>query len=394
MVGGLDLVVARVGAALSRGHGLFSPAPLDGSAALAGSSQVLGSASQRVADGVQMLDAQGRFGRSYGGAGVRLAGRFAAAGGLDRVLGGIAGDAAASDGRGRAQSGEVVSAAGEDVARVGPYTNTAAGQQALLRTLRDRVDEQRQVIAAYRARDARLAALVRELGYGRAGGGGLGSMPGGMPGGGGGARPSPTSGGLGNLPGGWNFLSGLASGASSSGLAKPTPRASAGTPLGGLTLDSSPREVAAAIIHEAHRRGYSPRQTIAILADAMQESALRPRAVSPNGLWEGIFQQDASYAGRGNPNTAISEFFNRLEHHGGPSSPDIWKSIFWLQQRPGEPSADAAYAHGRQAYLREVMGQLGPATAMYRDIAGIFFCRFQFSVADSDLKWRKLADPP
>jgi hypothetical protein len=139
-----------------------------------------------------------------------------------------------------------------------------------------------------------------------------------------------------------------------------------------LTLDSSPREVAAAIIHEAQRRGYSPRQTIAILADAMQESALRPRAVSPNGLWESIFQQDASYPGRRNPNTAISEFFNRLEHHGGPSSQDIWKSIFWLQQRPGEPSAAAAVAHGRQAYLSEIQRQLPKATAMYRDIAGIF----------------------
>ncbi|WP_454561935.1 hypothetical protein [Mycobacterium haemophilum] len=126
------------------------------------------------------------------------------------------------------------------------------------------------------------------------------------------------------------------------------------------------------IIHEALRRGYSPRQTIAILADAMQESGLRPRAVSPNGLWESIFQQDSSYPGRGNPNTAILEFFNRLEHHGGPSSPDIWKSIFWLQQRPGEPSAEAAVAHGRQAYLTEIQSQLPRATAMYRDIASIF----------------------
>ena len=304
---------------------------------------------------------------------MRLAGRFAAAGGLDRVLGGIAGDAAASDGLGRARSGEVVCAAGDDVARVGPYTNTAAGRQALLRTLRNRVDEQRQVIAAYRQRDARLAALVRRLSYGRAGGGGLGSLLGAMPNGGGGGRPSGTGAGLGNLPGGWNLLSGLTSGARSSGLAEPTPRASAGTPLGSLTLDSSPREVAAVIIDEAARRGYSPRQTIAILADAMQESGLRPRAVSPNGLWESIFQQDSSYPGRGNPNTAISEFFNRLDHHGGPSSPNIWTSIFWLQQRPGEPSAEAAVAHGRQAYLTEFQSQLPKATAMYRDIAGILW---------------------
>ncbi|CQD24152.1 NLP/P60 protein [Mycobacterium lentiflavum] len=201
MVGGLDLVVARVGAALSRGHALFSPAPVDGSGVLAGSSVVLGSAAGRVGDGVQLMDAHGGFGRSYGDAGGRLAGRFAAAGGLDRVLGGIAGDAAGADGRGRGQSGEVVSAAGDDVARVGPYANTPAGQQALLQTLRDRVDEQRRVIAAYRQRDARLAAMVRQLSYGRGGGGGgLGSMLGGMPGGGGGGRGSGSGAGLGNLP--------------------------------------------------------------------------------------------------------------------------------------------------------------------------------------------------
>src|SRR4029077_12822203 len=110
------------------------------------------------------------------------------------------------------------------------------------------------------------------------------------------------------------------------------PRGTVGTPLGQLTMDSTPDEVASAIIHEAQRRGYSPAQTIAILADGLQESGLHPRAVSPNRLWENIFQQHSSYPGRGDPNTAISEFFNRLQTHGGPTSPDIWKSIFWLQQ--------------------------------------------------------------
>jgi hypothetical protein len=148
------------------------------------------------------------------------------------------------------------------------------------------------------------------------------------------------------------------------------PAGPVGTPLGALTPNSGPREVAAAIIHEARRRGYSPDQTTAILADAMQESNLSPRAVSPNGLWESIFQQDASYPGRRNPNLAIAEFFNRLDRHGGPSSPDIWKSLFWLQQRPGEPSAELAYAHGRQAYLAEIQSQHRRAAAMYRSIAG------------------------
>jgi hypothetical protein len=56
--------------------------------------------------------------------------------------------------------------------------------------------EQRRVIAAYREGDARLAAMVRQLRYGRAsGGGGLGSMLGGMPAGMGGGTPSGTGGG-------------------------------------------------------------------------------------------------------------------------------------------------------------------------------------------------------
>ena len=101
----------------------------------------------------------------------------------------------------------------------------------------------------------------------------------------------------------------------------------------------------------------------------MHESNLSPHAVSLNRLWVSIFQQDASYPGRHNPNLAIAEFFNRLDRHGGPSSPDIWKSIFRLQQRPGEPSADAAYAHGPQAYLGE-SGPASRAVAMYREIVG------------------------
>jgi hypothetical protein len=141
-----------------------------------------------------------------------------------------------------------------------------------------------------------------------------------------------------------------------------------GAPFGALTLDSSPGEVAAAIIHEARRRGHSLYQTTAILADALQESNLSPRAHSPNMLWLSIFQQDASYPGRRNPNLAIDEFFNRLDRHGGPSSPDIWKSIFWLQQRPGEPSAAAAWAHRRQPYLAEVKGRYRSAVTMYREI--------------------------
>jgi hypothetical protein len=228
------------------------------------------------------------------------------------------------------------------------------------------------------AQNRLLALRLRELaaGYRRIGSAGMGGIPlsgmGGLPMPRGGVGGLSGLSGLGSLPGGWSRLVGSVHGARGSRSDEAAPRGDEGTPPGGLTPDSSPREVAAAIIHEARRRGYSPNQTIAILSTAMQESGLRPQAVSPNGLWRSIFQQDAGYPGRNNPNTAISGFFDRLAHHGGPSSPDIWKSIFWLQQRPGEPSAEAAVSHGRRAYLTEIQSQLPKATALYRSIAGMW----------------------
>ena len=74
----------------------------------------------------------------------------------------------------------------------------------------------------------------------------------------------------------------------------------AAMPAGGgpvLTRNSPPREVAARITWEAHRRGYSRPPAIAILSTAMQESGLNPRASGGGGAWHSIFQQDGSYAG-------------------------------------------------------------------------------------------------
>ncbi|MDO3042136.1 hypothetical protein P5W48_24975, partial [Mycobacteroides abscessus subsp. abscessus] len=140
--------------------------------------------------------------------------------------------------------------------------------------------------------------------------------------------------------------------------------------LGELTPDSPVEDVASAIFHEAKRRGYTEEQAIAIGSAALQESGMRGRATHPNGLWVGIFQQDTSYPGRTNPNLNIAEFFNRLDRHGGPGSRDIWKSIFWLQQRPGDPTAEIAYARGRQAYLTEIQSQVNRSRALFRQLAG------------------------
>jgi hypothetical protein len=140
--------------------------------------------------------------------------------------------------------------------------------------------------------------------------------------------------------------------------------------LGSLTLNSSPKNVAAAVFKEAARHGYSPDRAIAVVSTVMQESGLNPRAVSPNGEWVGLAQQDESYRGRCDPNWAITEFFNRLDAKEGRTSPDIWKTIFWLQQAPGMPSADAALARSGSAYLSEIQQHAQAATQMYRQVSG------------------------
>ncbi|EHB48855.1 hypothetical protein MycrhDRAFT_5696 [Mycolicibacterium rhodesiae JS60] len=141
-------------------------------------------------------------------------------------------------------------------------------------------------------------------------------------------------------------------------------------PTGRLTANSSPREVFAAVLAEAKRRGYPLEKALAIASTMWQESKGRVNAQDPSGQWYGPFQQDTSYAGRRDPNLNISAFFDRLDAKGGRTAPDIWKTIFWLQQAPGMGSADAAYAGGRHAYLSEIQSQLPTVTQMYREMSG------------------------
>jgi len=365
--------VAGVDRLLTRGHGLFPaggpgeggqvfaaggvrgpvPAAPGGDSGLTGGATAAGGAYQQAHAGMDGLDGDSGQAVTHG----------AAVGAQGRVASGVIRDQARAVGAATAELGR-----------------SPAGAQLIMATMDQHLAAMQRQLDQTTAQNRLLALRLRELaaGYRGIGSAGMGVMPlsglGGLMSGGGAGGLGGLSGlsGLGSLPGGWSRLAGSVHGARGSRGAEVAPRGDVGTPLGGLTLDSSPREVAAAIIHEARRRGYSPSQTIAILSTAMQESGLRPRAVSPNGLWRSIFQQDAGYPGRNNPNTAISGFFDRLAHHGGPSSPDIWKSIFWLQQRPGESSAEAAVAHGRRAYLTEIQSQLPKATALYRSIAGMW----------------------
>ena len=85
--------------------------------------------------------------------------------GLEDRVGGVLTDAAGSDRRGRAQSGAVINGAASDTAALAAWSGTPAGQQLLLTRLRGRLIQQRQMIAAYRARDAQLAAMMRAMRY-------------------------------------------------------------------------------------------------------------------------------------------------------------------------------------------------------------------------------------
>ena len=352
-------LIEHVGQVLGRAHALFGGpgaggAPVDGGRVLSAAADVL------RGDRRSMAGLSGALPADYRGFAAGATRALDVGYGTDVRLGGGVREAHDANRSGWTHSGQVVTGAAADTAGLAPLAGTPAGQRALITTLRGRVAQQQHLVTTYRVRAARMAAMLRAAGYG-----GLGAGSGG-----GALRPFPFGGSDGPPRGGGGALSPLSMLSSRFTAGFASPGRAVGTPLGALTPDSSPREVASAIIHEAHRRGYSAYQTTAVLADALRESNLNPRAVSPNRLWVSLFQQDSSYPGRHNPNLAIAEFFNRLERHGGPSSPDIWKSIFWLQQRPGEPSAQAAVAHGRQAYLAEIQGQFQRAAAMYRSIVG------------------------
>jgi cell wall-associated NlpC family hydrolase len=130
-----------------------------------------------------------------------------AATGTDTRLRGRVRAAGRADGSGWASSGAVVHAAESDTAGLGPVSGTPAGQRALIAALCARLAQQQHVVDAYKARDARLAAVLRSLAYrgagrGTAGGMPLGAMPfGGWSGGGSGVSALSGLSGLAGLAG-------------------------------------------------------------------------------------------------------------------------------------------------------------------------------------------------
>ena len=101
----------------------------------------------------------------YGGFATDATVALDGAAGTDSNLSGQLRDAAGADRSGRASSGAVVNGAATDTASLAPVSGTPAGQRTLIAALRARVAEQQQVVNAYKARDARLAAMVRSLAY-------------------------------------------------------------------------------------------------------------------------------------------------------------------------------------------------------------------------------------
>jgi len=164
--------VAEVERVLGRAHALFGdPAQWGGSAALGAGSR-LASSGERVRGGQHMSRLSGQMPSSYGVFAADAGSALNDLAGTDDGLGAALNDAAGGDRSGRADSGAVVTGAAVDSAALQPISGTPAGQHALLAALRSRVSQQQQVVAAYRARDAQLAGLLRSLAYARRDGAG------------------------------------------------------------------------------------------------------------------------------------------------------------------------------------------------------------------------------
>lgn len=130
-------------------------------------------------------------------------------------------------------------------------------------------------------------------------------------------------------------------------------------------------QVALLIIREGQRRGYNRDEIIACISTGIQESGLDQGAIDSTGHI-GVYQQNPGYPNRNTAEGNVGGFFDGLDgkRHSPGASADIWKNIFWLQQAPGRPSADAAYEQGRQGYLTEIKSRINAATQYYDRLVG------------------------
>jgi peptidoglycan DL-endopeptidase CwlO len=185
-------LVARVDQVLGRAHALFGDPRVSGASAAGGAGSGLAGAGELVRGGGRhMSGLSGQMPTRYGDFAAGAGWALDDLAGTDDGLGAVLDDAAGTDRSGRADSGTVVAGAAADTAGLAAVSHTPAGEKALITALRSRVSQQQQVVAAYRARDAQLAGLLRSLAYDRRGGAGMplgsgihwgtGGLGGGMP---------------------------------------------------------------------------------------------------------------------------------------------------------------------------------------------------------------------
>jgi hypothetical protein len=188
-------IIEHVGGVMGRTHSLFGDPPRSGGSEVGGAAAGLSDAAQAMGRNQTLMSGlSGEFASGYDTFAADAGPALDGLAGLDDQVGGRLDDAAGSDRDGRAASGAAIDGATGDAAVLAPLANVPAGERALLISLRRRVAQQQRVVAAYRLRDARLAALLRSMTYaGRAGVGLGGAMPLGGSGVGGLAAPRSAS---------------------------------------------------------------------------------------------------------------------------------------------------------------------------------------------------------
>lgn len=155
-------MVTRVQAALGRGHALFSAAPVDAGSTLQSSADTFAAAAAKMTDAATQVDGNGQFAATYRDIAQRFSSRFATSGGQERAYAELLAAAVDAEMRGRSQTGNLLLDDGASAsARGGKYGQTLANDQAVLTDLRDRVDQQRDVIARFKSEISQLAARAR-----------------------------------------------------------------------------------------------------------------------------------------------------------------------------------------------------------------------------------------
>ena len=175
----MGALIEHVGEVLGRAHSLFGDPPESGGPAALGVRSPLAGVGDLVRGGLARVSGlSGEFASDYTTFGGRVAPDLDALAGSDERVSQQLRDAAGANRSGRATSGGIVDGAAADTAALAPFTTTPAGQKALVAALRARLAHQQQVVAAYKARDAKMAALLRSMAYaGRSSGGMGGGIP-------------------------------------------------------------------------------------------------------------------------------------------------------------------------------------------------------------------------